>query len=766
MEVIKISKLSLYSIFHGNLNYSSISPKIYDKIIDSCYWPILDIVKEYKFKSGIEFPLNTILQIEKIDPLFLEELKKLINKNKLEIICSSKEQVVFPLVPNDVNQVNLEIGKDELEKIFDKKIKTAFINEQLFSSSLTQLYLESGFENIITIWEWASKISILDNKEKFKPKFITSNLGNLNVIWNSYISYQKFQRYVNGEIEKREYFDYILKNKSENISCFPFYGSDMEIFGYKNPVLGLEGTGKEISRFREILEEIEKDEELEFILPSEVPRKFKPDGEIDLKSAKFSILGKKQDKFTVTRWATCGRDNSKSNSLCYSALKKIRTIYGIDNDENKRKNLISELCDCWASDFRTHAVEEKYSKFNHIISVLNEKLDSIIEIKKESIKKEQGRDLVIFNPNQHDWNQLPMEINLRFDVRKIKNEFDVFCDNEKMISQIENKQQYKDGSLRSVKLVIQPFIKSKKSIILKLVERDTNQDSVTTRISSISTKNVNLELLEKKGATISKLKFPQISENSLLGFLEHGTYEDTKLSPDFYSGHTVAFDRNTNKITDLSNAEIFSIETKSPIRKILFSEINLPIGHLKKIYYIYENEPRIDIKLIFDFKEFKPAYFRTGIMTFLPSAFNKDELSYTTHNGGEIMNHKITGEGISQDESTDPRLTSNGCLGATEGMIDFGDNEKGVTIFTDKSEWYSVPMINYRDVDEDKFFFRISNSFAELDDTSMTWWKGRKEVKFSLLGREKDKNENIKKCEMMFVGLTCISNNEQITVVD
>ena len=138
--------------------------------------------------------------------MFLEELKKLINKNKLEIICSSKEQVVFPLVPNDVNQVNLDIGKEELEKIFDTKIKTAFINEQLFSSSLAQLYIESGFQNIITIWEWASKISILDNNDKFKPKFISTNAGNLNVIWNSYISYQKFQRYVNGEIEKKEYF--------------------------------------------------------------------------------------------------------------------------------------------------------------------------------------------------------------------------------------------------------------------------------------------------------------------------------------------------------------------------------------------------------------------------------------------------------------------------------------------------------------------------------------------------------------------------------
>jgi hypothetical protein len=766
MVKIEMSKLNLYSIFHGNLNYSSISPKIYDKIIDSCYWPVLDLVKEYKFKSGIEFPLNTILQIEKIDPLFLEELKKLINKNKFEMICSSKEQVVFPLVPKDVNKINLEIGKKELEKKFNTKIKTAFINEQLFSSSLAKLYVESGFKNIITIWEWASKISLLNNKQKFNPKTISTDLGNLNVIWNSYISYQKFQRYVNGEIEKNEFFDYIIKNKSENISCFPFYGSDMEIFGYKNPVLGLEGTGKEIDRFREILDKIEKDDEISFILPSEVPNNFKPDGEINLKSARFSILGKKQDKFTVTRWATCGRDNSKSNSLCYNALKKIRILYGINEDNDERKKLLSELCDCWGSDFRTHAVEEKHSKFNHIISVLNEKLNDKIINEKKLIKNNKEGDIVIFNPNDSDWNQLPIEIDLRFDSNKINKEFDVLSNDKKIISQIEDKQKSKDGSLRSVKLVIQPFIKSRTSIVIKLVEKVNYQDKISIENNSASTKNVDLELLEKRGATISKLKFPQINEKSLLGFLEHGTYEDTKLSPDFYSGHTVAFDRNTNKITDLGNSKIFAIETDSPIRKILFSEVNLPIGHLKKIYYIYENEPRVDIKLIFDFKEFKPASFRTGILTFSPLAFNKDEISYTTHNGGEMIDHKITEENIMQDESTDPRLTSNGCLGSTEGIIDFGDNEKGITIFTDKSDWYSVPMINYQHIDKEKFFFRISNSFAELDDTSMTWWKGRKEIKFSVLGRKEDKNENFQKCKMMFLGLVCISNNDEIRVSD
>ena len=760
-----MANLSLYSIFHGNLNYSSISPKIYDKIIDSCYWPILDLIKEYDFKTGIEFPLNTLTKIEKIDPSFIEELKKLSEKKKIEIICSGKEQVVFPLVPKDVNSLNLQIGKNEMEKLFSAKINTAFVNEQLFSSSLSSLYLECGFQNIITVWEWASKISSFTNEEKFRPRKIKTSLGELNIIWNSYISYQKFQRYVNGDIDKDEYFNYILDNSHKNKSCFPFYGSDMEIFGYKNPVLGLEGTGREIERFRRILEMIQDEKGLEFILPSEVPIKFAPKEKIDLKSARFAILGKKQDKFTVTRWATCGRDNSKNNTLCYKALKKIRTIYFLDEDESKKEEYISQLCDCWASDFRTHTVEEKYLIFNQIISILNKKLDNDINNKKLILKKEKN-DLVILNPNQQEWNKIPFEIDLRFKPKKFKFGFDVYSENQKLVSQIEDIHKYKDGSLRSAKLVIEPILSSLKILKLKLVENnEAIQNESNENTKSIETKNVKLELLDRRGGTISKLIFPKIYSNSLLGFIEHGTFDDTKLSPDFYSGHTVAFNRNNEKITDLSKVKIILKAGKTPIRKILSTEINLPIGNLLKKYYIYENEPRIDIELIFDLKDFKPASFRTGILTFSPLAFDKNSIQYTTHNGGNLSTHKITREEINQDESTDPRLTSNGCLGSTEGFFDFGDKDKGITIFTDKSNQYSVPLVKYQDLENGKFFFRISNTIAELDDTSMIRWKGRKEIKFSIFGRkENDVNENEKKSKLMFIGLLCISNNENIMV--
>ena len=75
------------------------------------------------------------------------------------------------------------------------------------------------------------------------------------MIWSSYIAYQKFQRYISGDSEKKDYYSYVQKQKNSSIdTCFPFYGSDLEIFGYKNPVERSDGDGNEIKRFKEIIE--------------------------------------------------------------------------------------------------------------------------------------------------------------------------------------------------------------------------------------------------------------------------------------------------------------------------------------------------------------------------------------------------------------------------------------------------------------------------------------------------------------------------------
>ena len=190
---------------------------MYEKIIDTCYWPLLDLTKQYNFVTGVEFPFNTIKKIQNIDPLFIDELKKLVKQKKCEIICSSQEQVVLPLCPEKLNIQNLKLGKNNTENLFKTKVSTVFVNEQLFSPGSAQLYKNEGFDNIITIWEWVNKISNLKHIKKFSPAKFPTKKGSLNILWNSYIAFQKFQRYINGEISTKNFFEYIKLQKNSKI---------------------------------------------------------------------------------------------------------------------------------------------------------------------------------------------------------------------------------------------------------------------------------------------------------------------------------------------------------------------------------------------------------------------------------------------------------------------------------------------------------------------------------------------------------------------
>ena len=114
-----MEKLSLYTVFHGNLNYSSIPREAYHDIIDLCYWPILNAIRDYGLKAGLEFSSNTLETINEIDPLFIEEFKKLINEKKCEFIFSGREQIVSPLVPEEINRENFqyELGSLKLQQL-------------------------------------------------------------------------------------------------------------------------------------------------------------------------------------------------------------------------------------------------------------------------------------------------------------------------------------------------------------------------------------------------------------------------------------------------------------------------------------------------------------------------------------------------------------------------------------------------------------------------------------------------------------------------
>ena len=95
-------------------------------------------------------------------------------------------------------------------------------------------------------------------------------------------------------------------------------------------------------------------------------------------------------------------------------------------------------------------------------------------------------------------------------------------------------------------------------------------------------------------------------------------------------------------------------------------------------------------------------------------------------------------------------------------MLDIGDKNYGVTIYSNNAKCYSVPMINFKK--SNKSPLHVIYSICELDDTTATWWKGRKEISFSILGRKDNVIQTERICKSMFLSLVTKSNNPNIIV--
>jgi len=66
----------------------------------------------------------------------------------------------------------------------------------------------------------------------------------------------------------------------------------------------------------------------------------------------------------------------------------------------------------------------------------------------------------------------------------------------------------------------------------------------------------------------------------------------------------------SQKFNDLIKTSIISETKNLPIRKKILCNLELPFGDLTKIFYVYEDLPRIDVRYIFTFKDYNPAIFR------------------------------------------------------------------------------------------------------------------------------------------------------------
>jgi hypothetical protein len=226
---------------------------------------------------------------------------------------------------------------------------------------------------------------------------------------------------------------------------------------------------------------------------------------------------------------------------------------------------------------------------------------------------------------------------------------------------------------------------------------------------------LRIVLQTTKGLAIRSLQFSHISEESLLGTIEHGFFEDMNYAADFFSGHLTADNPGQHQITDLHPvAPVVTVFSATADIKCI---ISTPLFKMTKTFTLFRHSPEIRLNISILFNQKPGGTVRLGYITLNPRCFDKNTLFFSTHNGGkEMESFFLNNEIINHFDPVSSLVSATTCLGITENVLYIGDKTKRITLKIDKSVSNCVGGIQYIPMG-DTFLLRHIFSAMEHDDT-------------------------------------------------
>ena len=302
----------------------------------------------------------TLEEIAARDPEWIGRARSLIAQGRIELIGSGYSQMIGPLVPARVTVENLRLGNDIYERLLGVRPRLALINEQAYAAGLVGLYRDAGYDAIIMDWEnpaanhpeWKAEIQYLPQRA------LGTDGREIALIWSNTTLFQQLQRFAHGDISLDSYLGFVRGRSGPNPRALCLYASDAEIFDFRPGRFRTEerlSGESEWARLEQALGAISAGAEM--MPPSGVLLLLKlPDAgqTLSLESAACPVPVKKQRKYNLARWAVTGRDNIAINAACQRIYEGMLRS---DNPDWK------ELCYLWASDFRTHLTDKRWSAY-------------------------------------------------------------------------------------------------------------------------------------------------------------------------------------------------------------------------------------------------------------------------------------------------------------------------------------------------------------------------------------------------------------------
>ncbi len=729
--------ISLYAFFHLNLNYSSIEEKQRPEIIRRCYWPLLNLAREYDLPFGIEASGYTLETAAAIDPTWLAELRRLTTEGPCEFIGSGYAQIIGPLVPAEVNAANLRLGHQEYERLLGFRPQIALVNEQTYSPGLVQHYLDAGYRTIVMEWDNPARFHPeWDPEWRYLPQFTCGQYGEeIPVIWNQSIAFQKFQRYAHGDITLDEYFDYLVRHISDSPRAFPLYGNDAEVFDFRPDRYNTEGTIRQEGEWillKSLFEALLSDQRFSFIRPSQVLELMQVSGggnRLHLESREQPIPVKKQEKYNITRWAVTGRDDLSINTACWRIYEALKTNPEACDDDWR------ELCFLWSSDFRTHITEKRWNTYQERLSVFEKQVISIAPrratfesisepsplprttCREPPLREPQGRELV--EPAGRTTERPARE-----------------CGDEPRTSGVGQEDGLVRGECCEMPRRATPQSHERKSVVRGLPSlpvrcaqtgpfsgeekfprllKDCGSVERDGRYLAVETDTIKVRLNCRRGLTIDGLWFKGVSDRPLVGTLPHGYYDDISLGADFYTGHLVLELPGRPQVTDLDPTEPEVKETSAWVG--ITGTVITDLGPIQKEFRIFRNLPRVELEYYLHWQKLPLGLIRVGHITLNPEAFDRSTLFYRTHNGGYAEEtYPLAGSRVNHGDAISSLVSARTAIGLTGGMVELGDATHAVRVEVDNSLSALIGLMTYREVGN-TYFCRLAFSAGEMDET-------------------------------------------------
>ncbi len=258
-------------------------------------------------------------------------------------------------------------------------------------------------------------------------------------------------------------------------------------------------------------------------------------------------------------------------------------------------------------------------------------------------------------------------------------------------------------------------------------------DAITDRYIDIETPFLRARLDRRRGLAIQHAGFaPDFT--SLIGGIPHGHFHDIALQADWYTGDCVFEAPGEPKVTDLDWANTHI--ARAPDGTVtVHGAVSTPLGLIIKIMTFHSDAPRIDFDLEFQWENWARGALRLGHITLLGEAFDEDNLSFTTTNGGAPERFALAGQTVEHGAPVSFLVSAACALGMTEGWVELADKSRKVRIEVDRAIAPLVGLVNHRSTGG-KLFCQLLLSALELDDTRKPspYGTGPRRFRFSIIG--------------------------------